>query len=264
MSVLPPFDLVRPLDLAGALEAISAEHLPYAGGTELLLAMREGLLRPSSLVDLKRVPELSGITEEGGRVLIGGTVTHRDAARSEEVRSSIPVLTEVLEKVGSPRVRAVGTLGGNLCFAEPKSDVATILIALGAEVALASREGRRTLPVAEFLVGPYTTALEGDELLLSISVPMESKRRVVYEKFQTMERPTVAVAAVQNPDGSRRLVIGAAGGQPEAFDLEAGAGFSDIASRVEVIPDLTGGERYKRHIVSILLKRSMERLENGS
>lgn len=264
MSVLPAFDLVRPQDLAGALEAISADHLPYAGGTELLLAMREGLLRPSSLVDLKRVPELAGIKTEEHRVVIGGTVTHRDAARSEQVRSSIPVLVEVLEKVGGPRVRAVGTLGGNLCFAEPKSDVATILIALGAEVDLVSGEGGRTLPVAEFLVGPYTTVLEDGELLLSVSIPVSSERKVVYQKFQTMERPTVAVAAVQDPDGSRRLVIGAAGGQPETFDVDTWADLSEIADQVEVIPDLTGSERYKRHIVSTLLKRGMERLEGAS
>lgn len=262
MSVLPPFDLVRPVDLGGVLEALSADHVPYAGGTELLLAMRAGLLRPSALVDIKRVPELSIVEERDGRVFIGGAATHHAVSKSAVVGGLLPSLGDVLNRVGNPRVRSVGTLGGNLCFGEPKSDVATILIALGAEVEVRSVEGSRVLPVADFVVGPYTTVLEENEILISISVPVVPGRRVVYEKFQTMERPTVGVAAVAEPDGSRHVVVGAVGGRPEQFEVEAGVtSGSDIAATLEVIPDLTGGERYKRHVASVVVARSLGRLE---
>lgn len=261
MSVLPPFELVRPPDLGGALEALSADHLPYAGGTELLLAMRQGLLRPAALVDLKGVRELSGISVIDGSIVIGGAVTHRTASHAGEVRASLPALAEVLQRVGSPRVRSVGTLGGNLCFAEPKSDVATILIALGAEVELASTDGARVMPVADLLAGPYTTVREENELLTSISVPVVDDRKVVYEKFQTMERPTVAVAGVAEPDGSRRVVVGAVGGRPETFAIGPdGHDPEEIEESLEIFPDLTGTESYKRHIVSLLLARVMRRL----
>lgn len=262
MSVLPAFDHQRPSHLEDALASISESASPYAGGTELLLAMKAGLLRPDTLVDLKRIDLLLRIQTDGDPISIGGAVTHRRALLDTGIRQKLPVLAQVLERVGNPRVRAVGTLGGNLCFAEPKSDVATMLIALGASVRLVSAQASREVPVEEFVVGAYTTTRADDEILAEILVPLD-RSRAVYEKFQTMERPTVGVAGSIAPDGSVRLVVGAVGGSPHlvragslaAVDVDA------ITAELDVIPDMTGSDRYKRHITRLYIQRALTSLE---
>lgn len=259
MSVLPAFELHRPGSVAEATELLSFDDVPYAGGTELLVAMRSGLLRPTSLVDLKSIPDLNGAREQDDALVIGATATHRSVARHEAVRRRLPILTEVLERVGNPRVRSTGTVGGNLCFAEPKSDVATILTALAATVTLSSAGGTRVMEVPDFIVGPYATERQDDEIMVDIRIPVEG-RVAVYEKFQTMERPTAGVAAARTADGSVLVVIGAVGGAPETV-ADPGDGAS-VASSIEVIPDMSGSEDYKRHIVSVYVDRVLQKLEN--
>lgn len=266
MSVLPPFTHSRPEDLSQALALVGFDDVPYNGGTELLLAMRAGLLRPSSLVDLKRVPELQTISVVGDELRIGGGVTHRSAIESRMVTEAIPVVTEVLRGVGNPRVRAAGTLGGNLCFAEPKSDVGTILHALDASVELSSSAGTREVPVADFFEGAYATVRADDEILTAILVPLAAERQVHYEKFATMERPTAGVAGVRYPEGRIRVVVGAAGPIPQAFEFSSPetVDVAAIVAAVEIIPDAAGGERYKRHIVSLLIDRTLARLSEST
>ncbi len=111
MSVLPSFDLDRPTSLDSALNMVSEEAVPYNGGTELLLAMRAGFLRPDRLVDFKRIPELASIDISDEEIRIGGGVTHDDASHHAGIRSALPALAETLAKLGNPRVRAAGTLG---------------------------------------------------------------------------------------------------------------------------------------------------------
>lgn len=260
MSGLPPFELLRPHDLDEALRAISADHVPFAGGTELLLAMKAGLFRPRALVDLKRLAQLTAVASTHDRLSIGGAATHRSVRLSEEA-SSLPILGDVLRNVGNPRVRAAGTLGGNLCFAEPKSDVTTLLVAMEATVELRTVDSVRQVPVSDFIVGPYTTVRHENELLTSIDIPLV-ERQIVYEKFQTMERPTVGVAVAEEADGSRRVVVGAVGIRPEVFPIGPGGAIDsmEIASQMEVIPDLTGGERYKRHVTSRTIEAALRNL----
>jgi carbon-monoxide dehydrogenase medium subunit len=225
--------------------------------------MRVGLLRPTTLVDLKRIPVLQVVEEAGGRVRIGGSATHRAVARHPAVRSRLPGLADVLERVGNARVRAMGTLGGNVCFAEPRSDVATALVALDGDVVLASPQGDRTIPVAEFVEGPYTTARRHDELLVRFEVPVDDARRFVYLKHQTMERPTVGVAAVSWDGGRRiRLVVGAVSDRPLVVEGDGGEPIDPaaVAEAVEPVPDLAGSERYKRHVTGVVVARALARL----
>lgn len=261
--MLPAFDHHRAETLPDALDRISFDHLPYAGGTELLLAMRARLLRPESLIDLKRIPELATVVVEEGAVVIGGSVTHQRALGHPEIAGRLGCLVSVLGRVGNPRVRASGTLGGNLCFAEPKSDVATILIALGAEVTLMSRWLTRTLPVEEFVIGPYATVRREDELLTGIRIPFD-RSRAVYVKYQTMERPTVGVAL--SVGETVRLVVGAVGGMPHLVEV-GDLGAIDpavVVAEIEVIPDLTGSERYKRHVTRVYIEKALAALEEAA
>ena len=122
--MLPPFRLARPETLDEALDALGEDQVAYCGGTELLLAMGAGLTRPDVLVDVKRLPELAGIRLDGDHLVIGATERHADVATHPLVRRHAPMLSAVERAVGNARVRSQGSVGGNLCFAEPKSDVA--------------------------------------------------------------------------------------------------------------------------------------------
>lgn len=260
--MLPDFALVRPTTVEEALGQIDEDALPCAGGTELLLAMRGRVLEPGTLVDLKRIPQLREVRLEADRLVIGAAATHDAVASSAHVRAHAPLLAEVVRTVGNPRVRAQGTLGGNLCFAEPRSDVLTALIALEAELVLASSAGSRTVPAGEFQLGPYWTVREPNELVTEIRIPRPG-RRGVYLKFQTHERPTVGVALVTASDGRRcRMVVGAVGDLPvvigapslEAIDPAA------VAGAVDPVADLTESAEYKRHVAAVMAQRARERM----
>ena len=264
MGVLPPFRLLRPTTVSEALGWVNDDRMAYAGGTELLLAMKEGLLRPTHLVDLKGIDSLRQVRCAGREVAIGALVTHTRAADHPIVRDRLPDLGEVLNRVGNPRVRATGTLAGNLCFAEPRSDVATALVALGGEVEIASTDGCRRMAVEDFVVGPYSTALATEELVTHIFVPVRTDLRFVYLKHQTTERPTLGVALAAN--GHVSLVVGAVGFAPQVFRWDSLSDLdpSEIAGQVEVVPDLTGSEEYKRHLVEVYLRRAMVGLDGRS
>lgn len=262
--MLPPFGLVRPADLDDALRAVDEDHVPYCGGTELLLAMRAGLHRPEALVDLKGLTELTGVRVEGEDLVIGASERHMDVAAHSVVRKHAPMLARVEHAVGNARVRAQGSVGGNLCFAEPKSDVGTALIALGARVTLASVGGTRELSVQELIAGPYFADKEPEELCVDVRVPLPPADRLsTYLKFQTMERPTLGVALVQDRDRSAvRLVVGAVGEVPEVFDLpDLDAVDPDaVAAAVDPTPDLSGSEEYKRHVTGVFVRRAVAAL----
>lgn len=260
--MLPPFRLARPETLDQALEAIGEDQVPYCGGTELLLAMRAGLQRPEVLVDVKRLPELTGIRVEGDHLLVGAAERHMDVAAHPLVLRHLPMFAKVEREVGNARVRAQGSVGGNLCFAEPKSDVGTALIALGATVSLASADARRTVTVEDLIAGPYYADKEPDELMVDVQIPLPAESVVAtYLKYQTMERPTVGVALTHDRDsGGARLAIGAVGEVPMAWDFTSLEQINPevIAREVDPTPDLTGSEQYKRHITGVFVRRAVE------
>lgn len=257
--MIAPFALVRADNVDAALAALDADTVPYAGGTELLLAMKMGLLAPPRLLDLKRVPELREVAVRGSALLVGAGVSHDDAARHALIREHAPMLALVEAKVGNARVRAQGTLGGNLCFAEPRSDLVTVLAAIGARLVLRSAQAERVVPAGEFVLGPYWTARNDDELLMRVEIPLPCPAGS-YLKLQLAERPTVGVAAVR-ADGEQpcRVVVGAATATPRVFSfgswgaVDAGA----IAAAIEPVDDLAGSADYKRHVTEIYVRRAV-------
>lgn len=263
MSTLPPFRLERPTDLGDALRLRAGGAAAYGGGTELLLAMRIGLLQPESVVDLKRLPELKGTALDGDVLVIGAGSTHEEIAGAALVRRHIPILAKVASHVGNPRVRSQGTIGGNIVFAEPKSDVVPTLIALEGELVLRGPSGERTVAVQDMIQGPYWTDLADDEILVRICVPVIPGRRASYEKFQTLGRPSIGVAARTDADGSARIVVGSVCEVPHVVDLAALADVDPvaIAGEVDVSPDLTGGVEYKRHVTAVIIERAVAALE---
>lgn len=262
--MLPPFSIQRPGSLRAALDLLDEDRIPYWGGTELLLAMEMGLLRPDVLVDLKGVEELTGIGVDDAELVIGAGTSHARIARSPLVREHARLLAIAESGVGNARVRAQGTIGGNLCFAEPRSDVATVLMALGGTVRLVGPTTERTVPVQEFVLGPYWTAREPHEVLVDVRVPLPTPAVGVYLKFQPTERPTLAVAAVRRGEGAR-LVIGAVAEVPLVVDIEDldDVDVHGIVARVEPVADLTGATDYKSHVTAVYVRRALDGLRGG-
>jgi carbon-monoxide dehydrogenase medium subunit len=267
---LQPFSLEVPGDVPSALRLLEqhgdAASL-YLGGTELLLILKLGLSSVDVLIDGKRLPELRGIVVEDGVLVLGAACTHREIESSEVVRRSLPALAELAARVANPRVRNVGTIGGNLCFAEPHSDPATLLSALDASVDLQSTAGVRRLPLTEFFEGPLQTALREAEIMTSVRVPLPDPggARIAFERIAFHERP-VANAAVRTGAGGTRIVVGAVGGRPQrmsaAEDLVRGGGdpsaIADaVMAAVEPLEDSHGSEDYKRHLAAVAVARCL-------
>jgi carbon-monoxide dehydrogenase medium subunit len=262
--MLQQFAVERPATVEEALAFLGDDAVPYSGGTELLIAMKMGLLTPEVLVDLKRVDELRAIRTEGDQLVIGAGASHAEIARSPLVAQHAPLLRDVERRVGNARVRAQGSIGGNICFAEPRSDIATVLVALGGTLRLQSPTGARQVAVTDFLQGAYATDRADDELLVDIRIPLGAPTGG-YVKFQTAERPTVGVAAVRSDSTGCRVVVGAVGEMPVAFDFESLAAVTPdtIADSIEPIADLTGSVRYKRHVTATYVRRLVASLETG-
>lgn len=268
--MIQPFVYHRPDHLDEALELLEhhgEDAALYMGGTELLLVMKLGLAAPEHLVDGKRLRELQGIGFARDELVIGAGVTHRQLELDPDVRRRLPALAELERHVANVRVRNVGTLGGNLCFAEPHSDPATLLIALGASVDLASRQGERTVPVSDFIAGPLMTNLEPEELLVRIRVPLPPEdAHVAYRRITFRERPVGNVAVVSRADQAT-VVVGAFENTPRRVpEVEAalgeapddhGAAVAAMEAAVEPHADLDGSEDYKRHLAGVLLRRAV-------
>jgi len=263
--MLPPFALRRPATLDEALGLIDESAVPYWGGTELLLAMKMGLYRPDVLVDLKRLPELTGARVVGNELVVGAGVTHADVAASPVVAEHAPLLADATRTVGNARVRAQGTIGGNLCFAEPRSDIATALIALDARVRLLSSVGAREVPVADFVLGAFYVDRAPGEILVEIAVPLPAPRGT-YLRYRTGERPTVVVALVQRTGGAHRVVVGAVAEVPFVVDAPALDDLdpAGIARDLDPIADLAGQEDYKRHVTQVYVERARVALREES
>jgi carbon-monoxide dehydrogenase medium subunit len=193
------------------------------------------------------------------------------------VRERLPVLSETEAQVANVRVRGIGTLGGNLAFAEPHSDPATALLACDASVTLAGTAGSRRLPLSEFITGSYETALEPDEILVDVEIPLPSSATAgAYVKYGLHERPTlgVAVLLVLARDGrvaSARVAVGCVGPVPVRLGtLErelAGAPLEALESgfaparaagaALDAVEDLHGSAAYKQHLVGVFVSRAL-------
>ncbi len=279
--VLPRFTIDQPSTVAEAsrlLREYGEDGCAYAGGTELLLAMRKGGLRYGHLVDLKTIPGLGGVDASDGTLRIGALATHMELERSEVVAAIVPVLRTVEARVANPRVRASGTLGGNLCFGEPHSDPATLLLCLEARLQVVGTEGRREVGLAEFMVGPYEVALQPAELLESIMVPVPAASlRAAYRKFQVHEYPMLGLAVVLDlgEDGAirdARVAVGSVSPTPRrsvsAEALLAGEvgavrerlaeAANVLADDAELLDDQEGSAGYKRHLIGVFLRQAFE------
>jgi carbon-monoxide dehydrogenase medium subunit len=253
-----------------------------AGGTALVILMRQNLVRPTAVISLRRLRELAGIAADDGGLRIGALATHREAETSPLVAERARVLSETLRHVATIRIRNVGTLGGNLAHADPNQDPPATLIALGASVELASKQGRREVPVDEFFTDYYETALQPGEVVTAIRVPgLPARAAAAFSKFlprSADDYATVSVAAVVSLDesGQRcqdvRIGLGSAGSTPirarQAEDALRGQELTDqnlrqaaavAKTEVDPISDIRGSAEYKRDMAEVWVRRTLER-----
>ena len=280
--MLPPrFELHRPSTIESALELMARfgdDATFYAVGTELLVAMKARVLRYAHLIDLKKIGSLAEIHLNGsGGILIGALSTHHQISCNPYVTTHFPGYAALSENVANIRVRIAGTLGGNLCFAEPHADPATLLCALNARAHLVSLKGRRIINISDFILGEFSTAREDGEILTHIELPpLPHGARAVYRSFGQQERPTAGVAVVRTPHATGpewKIWAGAVSSRPLELSLvtEAVKGVADThvidqiriqsevhAETLEIHDDAHGGADYKRHLISVLAQRAAE------
>jgi len=270
---LPPFDLHRAESVDEAkelLERYGEDAAVICGGTELLLLLKLGFAAYGHLVDIKPIGELGGIRAENGAIVVGSTVTHREIERSPLVLELLPSLAAMERRVANIRVRNVGTLGGNLCFSDPHSDPATFLLALDAE----AEYDRRRVPLSEFLVGPYETALRHGQLLAAVRIPVpEPGTAVAHRKLAFHERPAATVACAVRVEGGAvaeaRIAVGSVGARAvrataaeraltgcAVDDTAVVAGAAALAAEAsEAVDDANGSAAYKEQLVRVLVAR---------
>jgi carbon-monoxide dehydrogenase medium subunit len=283
--MLRRFDVHRVTSVAEAVELrkrFGEDAAIYAGGTEILLAMKLGVARWGHLIDVKTIAALSEVTATKDGVRIGATVTHWALERHPLVAQMLPALARLEANVANVRVRAAGTLAGNLAFAEPHADPPALLLALGARVILEGSAGSRSLSVAELITGMYETAIGPDEVIVAIEIPAPiPDTRMAYVKFQILERPSVGVAAVATLRegrfvGAPSIVVGAVDevarrvptGQlagADARDPRTRDALADAArAAVDPVADLAGSADYKRHLVGVFTQRAFASLTGAA
>jgi carbon-monoxide dehydrogenase medium subunit len=247
------------------------------GGQSLLIVMRQGLVVTDYLIDIKSLNELNYITyDEKQGLRMGATTTHRTVEKSELIKQKYPVLVAVEKRLASVQVRNWGTIGGNLAHGDSSGDLAPTLIALDARIKLSSSKGSRVIPLEEFYTGLFEMALNKDELVVEVQVPIARPRAATaYSKFNLIENDQgiVGVAAMVEVDQNRackdaRIVLSNAGVTPiRAKNAEKaligkkliGALLTEAseaaATEADPVADIHASEEYRRQVISILTKR---------
>lgn len=273
------FQLHRPATLDAALD-LRAQYgddaAYYAGGTELLLALKARVLRYDHLIDLKKIASLKGVRQDADEVVIGALTSHLDLAGDALMHRLIPAYAALSNNIANIRVRVAGTIGGNLCFGEPHADPPALLAVLGAHIVLQGSEGTRSVAVADFIEDEFTTQRRDDEIMVAVHIPVpRPEHHFTYLKFGHLERPAVGIAAGFCPDAgaaSYRVWAGSIGSRPiriakleaalkgvpqdcveDVLQAAAVAAAVDLPAR----DDLHGSADYKQHLAAVLMKRAV-------
>lgn len=252
----------------------------FAGGQSLVLLMNTGLFFADKLVSLARVPGLRDVRVEDGKVHLGAMCTHDELSRHPAVAQHLPAAVRMFRGIGNVRVRAAGTLGGNIVHADPAQDPPVLFTAMGGYVTLVGPDGQRRVDVADVSDFPLSTILEPDEVLTSVVVPVTGERvRCTYEKFLPGTKDDYATvsmgARVTFDDAGNvedvRLAAGAIGGTVVQLHDEAravvGGRLDDeeamralaeaVRESVSPYPDRRGSADYKRHLAGVVAVRAL-------
>ncbi|MEA2784623.1 MAG: hypothetical protein QOF71_727 [Candidatus Eremiobacteraeota bacterium] len=280
--------VVRPVNVAETLAALAShgkEARIVAGGTDVLVELQRGVRPTSTLIDVSALRELKYVRRQGDVIALGGLATHNDVLAAPFARAAMLPLAQACAEVGAPQIRTRGTIAGNVVTASPANDTIAPLIALDAEIVLASSGGERTLPLAEFYTGFRTTQLRPDELVREIRFrALDSSRRGIFLKLglrraQAISVIDIALVAALDADGvvtDARIALGclaptvvravAAEGYligkrlDPATCAQAGRVACDDAAPID---DVRGSAGYRRTTLAALVARALERVADG-
>ena len=276
-------DYEAPTSVEAAVAALAAaddEARIFAGGTDLLVQLREEMIRPSLFVDIKRISETRTISVDDSHVRIGAAVTGAELSEHQAVRTLLPGVVEAVELIGSAQVQGRATVGGNLCNASPAADSVPALIAAGAVARVAGPGGLRAVAVEDLMAGPGQTSLGSNEFVVSLVIPKPAARSAdAYLRFIPRTEMDIAVvgagaALTLDPDGTctaARLALGAVAPTarlvPAAAEAIIGNKIDDtalanvaIAARAACNPidDKRGTVAFRIHVAGVLATRAVK------
>lgn len=277
------FDLLQPRSLPEAVELLQKhgeESRPIAGGTTLVILLKQRALQYRYLVDLQPIPGLADIRSEADGLRIGALATHRRVETSPEVRRAFPALAQAFGHIGNVRVRQTASVGGNLAHADYRLDPPPALLVLKAEINTVGPAGPRRIPIEKFFQGMYETALAPGEILVDVKIPFTpAESRTVYLRYTALSAndwPCLGVAGFFAGDNGRckelRLALGGVAPTPiliEGVEFAKdqpldGAAIDKVLELVDqqISPfaDLRGSEWYKRRMARVFVKKALEQL----
>jgi len=262
-SFVTSFDFHRPETVPAAVALLggTAESKLVAGGMTLLPTIKQRLATPSALIDLSKIPQLSGITLDGGVLTIGATTRHVDVAESELVRGHIPALVVLAAGIGDPAVRNRGTIGGSVANNDPSADYPAAVLGLDGTIVT----DRREIAADDFFIGLFETALQPDEMIVALRFPVPAAAGYAKFKSPASRYATVGVWVAKNAGKVRVAVTGAGpcvfrAGQMEAALEQA---FEPAAVAPIKIPaaglnsDIHADAEYRAHLVTVMAKKAV-------
>ncbi len=258
-----PFTYVRPTSLSDAVDLVAAGGRPLAGGTDLIIRLRDGTIRPDVVVDVKRIRELDdAIREEDGRLVIGARVVMTDIAAHPRVRRDFTALADGAAVVGAVQIRNRATLAGNICNASPAADTLPALLIFDATVVAAGADGERRVPLDELLIRSGVTALRPGELVTAIELPLPRERRGSVHLRRTRRRghdlASVTVAATTTPDGVR-IAYGSVGPRPFVVTHDGRSPVDDLFAAATPSPgSMRASPEYRLAMLRVLARRAID------
>lgn len=279
MLYLPKFDYFEPKTVSEACSLLSEfgeETRVLAGGTDLLVQMKEKAIKVRYLINLKYIPELKKIKrDEDSKVQVGSVVTLTSIIRSPIIRKEFEILAEAARSIGTIQIQNLATIGGNLCNASPSADLPPVLMALGAKVRLVSLRREREVMVEELFRGPFKTILEPDEILTQIDLPnplpITGGAYIKFTKITAIDESLVAVGIVLNIDENKTCLqarIGLASVAPtpiRAYRAEEYLRGKKLSEKVtQEVAQIVAGEtnprsraNYRREMTKLVVKRGL-------
>jgi carbon-monoxide dehydrogenase medium subunit len=246
---------------AAALLGSVSDSMPFAGGMTLLPTIKQRLASPAALVDLSKIPQLSGIAVEGSTLVIGAMARHVDVAESARVRNSIPLLATLAAGIGDPAVRNRGTIGGSVANNDPSADYPAAVLALGATVVT----DRREIAADAFFKGLFETALEPGEVIKAVRFPIPSAGGYAKFKSPASRYAVVGVCVARKGEKVRVAVTGAGPGVFRVAAMEAALETAFTPGAVAAIKvdskslssDIHADAEYRAHLVTVMAKKAV-------
>jgi len=278
MPIVTEFEYVKPKDMDEALHVFSLykeNAMALAGGTDLVVRLKENLVRPEVVVDIKALEELAGFSLKGDILRIGALVTFSDLIDSPLIKSKFPLLREAALTVASTGVRNRATVAGNICSAVPSADSAPALAVYEAEVLVRGIKGERRVPMSEWFAGPRKTALAPEEIVAAIELKLPAvKHAGCYMKLSRYEGEDLAqggVAALVLADDTYRVAVCALGPKParcpKTEEALNGAKLNEkalsrakeiILREISPISDIRSSKEYRLHMTQVMLGRALQ------